>query len=76
VVNLAHLVRHAPSLLRLSASRLAALVRSQTVTSEQIVWLFLDHLAKVNPHLNASVVSRRAQALSRARAADDRYRLS
>lgn len=57
-------------ILTMSAVRLAALIRSREKTSTEIVSLFLDQIAKVEPHLNCMAVFRRDKALEEALEAD------
>lgn len=54
----------------LSATQLAAAIRSGSVTSEQAVRAYLDQIHKYNPKLNAIVTIDEAAAIKRARAAD------
>ena len=55
-----------------SASQLAAWIRARRVTSRVVVDAHLDEVARVNPELNAVVVSRFEEARREADAADER----
>lgn len=53
-----------------SASELAALIRAREVSSEEVVDAHLDHIAEVNPRINALVVVAADRARVEAKAAD------
>ncbi len=57
-------------LLQLSATQLAAQIRSKQVSSREVVQAHVDHARKHNPQLNAIVAERYEQALAEADAAD------
>ncbi|HSN98604.1 MAG TPA: amidase [Candidatus Nanopelagicales bacterium] len=61
-------------LLLLSATRLAALIRSGDVSSADVVEAHIRHIERVNPALNAMVATRFDAARAEARAADARRR--
>jgi amidase len=58
------------TLVTLSATTLAQMIRSRAVTAEEVLEAHLARIAAVNPRLNALVVLRADQALAEARAAD------
>lgn len=60
----------AADLWRLSATELAAAIRSRQATSQQVVAAHLRRIAAVNPAVNAVVVVLAEQAQEAARAAD------
>jgi len=57
-------------LLKMSATRLAEMIREQEVTSLEVMQTHIDRIRKVNPVLNAVVADRFDQALDEARRAD------
>ncbi len=59
-----------------SASQLADWIRTQQVSSREIVDAHITYAQKVNPYLNAIVAERFAQAQKEADAADDTLRNS
>jgi amidase len=56
----------------LSASEQARLVRARDLSSVELVRLYLERIARLDPELNAFVTVRGEEALEEARAADDR----
>ena len=62
---------HSKPLWQLPATELAHLIRTGSVSSEDVITAHLDRLAHVNPSLNAVVVERADEALQEAKAADE-----
>ena len=58
------------TLLTLSGTRLAEMIRHREVTSLEVVEVHIDHIQRVNPLLNAVVKDRFDQAVREAKAAD------
>ena len=59
------------SLLSLSASKQAALIRTRELSSLELIEAHLSHISTVNPSINAVVELLESRALHQARAADD-----
>ena len=59
------------SLLSLSATKQAALIRSRELSSVELIEAHLSHISDVNPAINAVVELLRGRSLDQARAADD-----
>lgn len=60
-----------PELCRIGAVPLAAMIRRREVSAREVMAAYLDHIAAVNPHVNAIVSLRpRAALLAEAEAAD------
>ncbi|MGA3234913.1 MAG: amidase [Bryobacteraceae bacterium] len=59
------------SLLSLSATRQAALIRNRELSSVQLIQAHLSHISAVNPSINAVVELLGSNALDQARAADE-----
>ncbi len=57
-------------LLMLSATQLARMIRTRTVSSREVVQCHIEHIRRVNPTLNAVVASRFDAAAEEAKAAD------
>lgn len=57
-------------LLLLSAKRLAELIRSREVSSEEVIKIHINHAKKVNPFINAIVQSRMEEAIEDAKKVD------
>ncbi len=58
-------------LLALSATGQAALIRARKISSRELIEAHLQHIARVNPQINAAVEVLGATALEEARKADD-----